>query len=175
MALLILDLDETLIFGTEEGLSTSADFEITRFQVYKRPFLDDFLRICAAHFDLAVWSTASEYYVISVTEKVFQDHCDLKFVWDYARCVYTLDDENGEYFFLKNLDRVAELGYPIEQILIVDDTPQKIRNHHENGIIVSPFYGDAGDLELQRLGEFLRKIKDSDDFRTVDKNGWRGE
>lgn len=173
MALLILDLDETLIFGTEAGLATPPDFEISRFQVYKRPFLDEFLRICAARFDLAVWSTASEHYVISVARQVFQDRYELKFIWDYARCIYTRDEENGEYFFLKNLDRVAELGYPLEQVLIVDDTPLKVRDHHENAILVAPFFGDAGDLELQRLGEFLQAIQDCDDLRTVVKDGWR--
>jgi hypothetical protein len=40
--LLVLDLDETLIFATETPLNRSADFLIDRFHVYKRPFVDEF-------------------------------------------------------------------------------------------------------------------------------------
>ncbi len=42
--LLILDLDETLIFGSEDRLHREADFRVGPFFLYKRPFLDQFLK-----------------------------------------------------------------------------------------------------------------------------------
>ncbi|MDQ4120460.1 MAG: hypothetical protein M3209_03335 [Acidobacteriota bacterium] len=37
--LLVLDLDETLIYATEEELERKADFRAGQYLVYKRPFL----------------------------------------------------------------------------------------------------------------------------------------
>jgi len=44
--LLILDLDETLIFATERPLTREADFRIGPYHVYRRPDLADFLDQC---------------------------------------------------------------------------------------------------------------------------------
>lgn len=41
--LLILDLDETLIFATEQDLGKASDFQFDRYSVFKRPHLDRFL------------------------------------------------------------------------------------------------------------------------------------
>lgn len=47
--LLILDLDETLIYASEAALDREPDFT-----VYRRPWLDEFLARCERNFDLAV-------------------------------------------------------------------------------------------------------------------------
>ncbi|MEO1172211.1 MAG: NIF family HAD-type phosphatase [Myxococcota bacterium] len=54
--LLVLDLDETLIHASESSLGHSADFEVSRFHVYRRPGLSEFLEQVGACFDLAVCS-----------------------------------------------------------------------------------------------------------------------
>ena len=41
--LLILDVDETLVFATEKELSRKADFIVFDYHVYKRPYLNQFL------------------------------------------------------------------------------------------------------------------------------------
>ena len=41
--LLILDIDETLVFATEGEIDHSSDFHFSKFSVRKRPFLDEFL------------------------------------------------------------------------------------------------------------------------------------
>ncbi len=172
MPLLILDLDETLIYGTEQELSRPADFSFSRFFIYKRPHLDLFLRTCAGLFDLAVWSTASEHYVVSAVSGIFPERFHLKFIWDYARCVYTPDPDTREFVFLKKLDRVVALGYKLEEILIVEDTPEKIRNDAENALLVAPFTGDPADDELLRLESFLRTLSHCTDFRRLEKETW---
>lgn len=57
--LLILDLDETLIYATEEPLVHPCDFEVAPCCVYRRPFLAEFVEAAFAWFDVAVWSSAS--------------------------------------------------------------------------------------------------------------------
>ena len=64
--LLILDLDETLIHATATKLSDDYAFQFFHYYVYKRPGLEAFLRSCAANFQLAVWSSASDDYVQQV-------------------------------------------------------------------------------------------------------------
>ena len=42
----LLDLDETLIYATEEKLGGESDFIVGQYFVYKRPFLNEFLEFC---------------------------------------------------------------------------------------------------------------------------------
>lgn len=61
--LLILDLDETLIYGVEEQLGRPADFMAGPFHIYRRPHLSNFLAGCLALFETALWTSASPVYV----------------------------------------------------------------------------------------------------------------
>jgi RNA polymerase II subunit A small phosphatase-like protein len=45
--LLILDIDETLIYATEASLPRQADFLVGQYHIYKRPFLNVFLKTVA--------------------------------------------------------------------------------------------------------------------------------
>src|SRR5689334_16338243 len=85
--LLILDLDETLIHATERPLERAADFSVYGYHVYRRPRLDAFLAECARHFELAVWSSASDDYVRAVVETIFPDPAALHFVWGRSKAV----------------------------------------------------------------------------------------
>jgi RNA polymerase II subunit A small phosphatase-like protein len=53
--LLILDLDETLIFGSEDELDRSCDFRVGPFFIYQRPSLHEFLTAVKQHHDLAIY------------------------------------------------------------------------------------------------------------------------
>jgi RNA polymerase II subunit A small phosphatase-like protein len=83
--LLILDLDETLVFASETALSRPADFVAFDYHVYKRPHLEKFLEIVREHFDLAVWSSASDLYVEVVVQNIFPQDIKLHFVWGRSR------------------------------------------------------------------------------------------
>src|SRR4051812_24610807 len=69
--LLILDVDETLVYADETPLARAADFRVGPFHVYGRPFLREFVAAVSEWFDLAVWSSASASYVNGVAEHVF--------------------------------------------------------------------------------------------------------
>lgn len=60
--LLILDLDETLVFAAERRLMRDADFRVGPYHVYRRPGLADFLDRCYQRFEVAVWTSSSPLY-----------------------------------------------------------------------------------------------------------------
>jgi len=60
--LLILDLDETLLYGTELRLDRDPDLIASGYFVYFRPGLANFIRHVAALYRLAVWTSASRAY-----------------------------------------------------------------------------------------------------------------
>src|SRR5262245_23311310 len=173
--LLILDLDETLIYATEEPLQRSPDFVIGPYAVYQRPYLSEFLTSCSACFHLAVWSTASDDYVRPVVERIMPLGIEPAFVWGRSRCVRRYDPEQFEEYPLKDLKKVKRLGYRLERVLIADDTPRKVHRHYGNAVYVPPFFGDPEDETLPRLARFLISLRDVANVRTLEKRGWSGD
>ena len=70
--LVVLDLDETLIFGTRNMLDRPPDFVVSPYQIYKRPHLDIFLDYCFSEFLVGVWTSSSPQYATLVTEGIFK-------------------------------------------------------------------------------------------------------
>ena len=89
--LLILDLDETLVHTVEidkpQPVGITPDYVVgsCRHQVYRRPFLDQFLTIVGQYYDLAVWSSAGSLYVEPTVELIFADFPAPLFVWSSDR------------------------------------------------------------------------------------------
>ena len=131
---LILDLDETLIHASKVKLESECDFEVFNYKVYKRPFLSDFINSVGEKFDLAIWSTANEEYALQIVDKIIPEDINLIFVWGRKRAIIKRNFiENSlnlpEFDYIKRLKKVKRLGYPIERILMVDDTPAKCREN----------------------------------------------
>ena len=180
--LLILDLDETLVHACDQALERPADYRLFGYHVYRRPHLDDFIVSCGANFDLAVWSSADDEYVHAIVDLIFPDPGKLEFVWGRSRATLPriISDEEGfsDYYsghmqYIKPLDKVARLGWSLERMLIVDDTPRKSRRNYGNAIYPSPFEGDPDDVELPLLARYLRTLKDTDNVRRFEKRMWR--
>lgn len=171
--LLILDVDETLIYATEKPLDREPDFAVGPYSVYRRPGLTEFLATCLRNFDVAVWSSSGTDYLAAVVEAILPEESSLAFVWNRTRCVQCYDPERLETYFVKDLKKVKRLGFDLKRILVVDDTPQKAERNYGNAIYVPPFYGDPNDNELSRLGPFLTMLAGIPDVRTIEKRGWR--
>ncbi len=71
--LLILDLDETLIFATRESIGKQPDFGVLDYFVHKRPYLDRFLNQIFDLFKVAVWSSAGVGYAGQFVPRIFPD------------------------------------------------------------------------------------------------------
>jgi len=174
--LLILDLDETLIYGAEQELDRPSDFCVGQFLIYKRPHLDTFLYAVHALFDLAIWSSASHDYVTGIASRLGKKHgIDWLFVWSRNNCIKRMDMELFETNYLKDLKKTKRFGYPKERILIVDDTRKKVSRNYGNAIYPIPFEGDSNDDELKHLKNYLVRISSQSNFRKIEKRRWRSE
>ena len=171
--LLILDLDETLIHATEGTLDREPDFEIGPYSVYKRPGLEDFLTLVSEHFQLAVWTSSTRLYAEPVVSRIFPSEIELKFVWSRERCTMRFDPELHEYEWAKNLSKLKRLGYRLDQVLMLDDTPAKLTKHYGNLVRVKPFLGALDDRELLHLKDYLPTLRDAPNVRKVEKRFWR--
>ena len=174
--LLILDLDETLVYATANPLpERPADFRAGFYHVYKRPYVDAFLAACFAHFTVAVWTSATPLYAQDIVMQLFwQSEEELLFTWASNKCSRGYDAETQEIYPRKPIKKVRRrFGFPLASIIAVDDTPQKWEQGYGNLVRVSPFTGDAGDDELPRLSTYLQTLRDVENVRTVEKRNWQ--
>lgn len=171
--LLILDLDETLIYATKTGLDRDADFQVGPYRVYRRPGLGQFLAEVSAHYELAVWTSSSPNYAAAVRSAIFSDALPLAFCWASDRCTYRRDLDTDSWVQAKKLVKLKRLGYRLERILVVDDSPEKHRGNYGNLVRVKPFEGDSDDGELLQLLPYLRVLHAEPDFRRIEKRFWR--
>jgi TFIIF-interacting CTD phosphatase-like protein len=170
--LLILDLDETLIHASETRLtSVEHDFVYAGYFVYKRPGLDEFLDSIKDAFRIAVWSSASDDYVISIASNIFKDSIEPEFIWGRSKCTFKRDLELDTYYFAKQLKKLKRKGYELERILIIDDTAEKVKDNFGNAIYIKEFTGTP-DNELNKLSIYLQKLKSTNNVRIIEKRGW---
>ena len=174
--LLVLDLDETLVYATMAALSDHIeDFRVGPYFVYKRPGLDNFLSFCRDHFLVAVWTASSDDYASGIISSIFPDDYDLEFVWSRERCVRRFNDREYNIDWIKELKKVKKKGYLLDRVIMVDDTPAKLARNYGNLIRVKPFEGDSKDNELQLLEEYLLALKKVKNICNVEKRGWRNK
>jgi hypothetical protein len=83
--LLILDLDETLIYPSLRPLGHREDFFCEPYYIYTRPFFDQFLDTCRQSYNLAVWTRSDDDYARCVKEHIF-DHVQLEIYWTRSQC-----------------------------------------------------------------------------------------
>jgi len=168
-----LDLDETLISASEKEKAGGCDFEIPGYFVRKRPYIDAFLERVREWFDLAVWTSGTDAYADAIVAKVFPPGAEFQFVWGRSRCVIRYDEELHRHFFLKDLKKVKRLGFDLNRVLIIDDSPGTVSRNYGNHLCLRPFRGENGDRELLDVLPFLQWLKDQDDFRSIEKRAWR--
>lgn len=181
--LVILDIDETLVYATKNRLDIEHDFELGDYFVYKRPHLDEFLDYLERNFRFAIWSSATDNFVDEMTQKL-----ELKekaiFCWARSKATFkrpsTFDSDGNlnidsidHHFFVKRLKKVKKLGFDLERILIIDDTPHKSQENYGNAIYISEFKGDKDDNELLELTEYLTTLKQVDNVRQIEKRNWK--
>jgi carboxy-terminal domain RNA polymerase II polypeptide A small phosphatase len=171
--LLILDLDETLIHATEKELQFSYDFKFDKYYVHKRPYLEKFLIDISKHFSIGIWSSADDNYVTEIVKSIKPENVELEIIWGRSRCSIKRDYDLDTYIFEKRLDKLKKKGFRLEQIIIVDDTPEKSRTNYGNAIYIQEFSGNTIDEELKHLHDYLLTLKNVENIRTIEKRGWR--
>ena len=174
--LLILDLDETLIFGTEESLPDQDPItKVGPYFIHARPHVREFIDSVKRDFRLAVWTAASASYAEKVTAALFDSNTPLEFTFTDERCTKRINLESSEVTAIKDLKKVKRSrGEDLAQVLVVDDRPEGLSRNYGNLIKVRPFNGDVSDSELLKLARYLKDLADQeiDDFRRLEKRGW---
>lgn len=172
--LLILDVDETLLHSVLEPLSRPCDFRVGDFFVYLRPNVHSFISAMSEVYRLACWSSATRDYLDAICGELASAFASpLLFVWDRTKCIRRFNSLEQEPYFLKDLSKVKRKGFDLCRVLILEDEPNKVQRNFGNAVYVKPFMGDESDDELPRLAQYLISIKDTPDFRRIEKRFWR--
>lgn len=137
--LLVLDLDHTLLDFTSKASDVTAE-------QMKRPYLDQFLTICYAHYDLAIWSQTSWRWL---EIKLFE--LGLATSESYKLC-FCLDKTtmfraaNKEYvkplalIFTKN---PKGINWGLHNTLHIDDLSRNFALNPKSGITIAPYHRAA--------------------------------
>jgi NLI interacting factor-like phosphatase len=173
MKLLICDLDETLIHTSETELAYKADFYFDNYFVYYRPWLFEFLNLISIDFKIGIWSSASDDYVQEITKQIFPAELKPIFVYGRSKCVIRRDLENDKYIYEKRIEKLKTLGFSKEEILIIDDSKEKLRTNYGNAIYVNEFLGNKDDNELEKVYKYIQIIKNEKNYREIEKRFWR--
>lgn len=153
--LIVFDLDETLVHATATPLPYPHSFKIASYFVYVRPYASELIQLCAGRFDIAVWSSSSALYVEAVTRELFGNAVPLKFAWSVSKCVQKVDPISNGYIYVKDLRKVMKHGYTPNQILMLDDSPEKLQRQPSRHLQVSPFTGQPDDTALLAIIDIL--------------------
>jgi len=161
---LALDLDETLVHSSTDPPADRVDMvfpitfnhEVHNVYVRKRPHLEEFLEICARHFEVVVFTASQMIYADVLLDKLdphkrifshrlFRDACLLV---------------QGNY--IKDLH---VLGRDLARTVLVDNSPHAFGYQIDNGIPIESWYDDQEDTELLKLVGFLNRVFAEDDVR----------
>jgi carboxy-terminal domain RNA polymerase II polypeptide A small phosphatase len=180
MKLLVLDLDETLIYATYDStelLDIAPDFWVgPSIRVFKRPGVHEFLDYALNNFRVSVWTAAGGDYALTVINNLFgSSESKLEFIFTSERCSWGYNTELMQRQPVKNLKKVKAIGHDLAEILHIDNTPFTFSLNYGNGIQVKDFTGHQEDTELRDLTKYLELIKDVPDVRPVDKRAWRSK
>jgi len=150
--LIILDIDETLIHSTYEKLNRKPDIYYKNRGVYLRPGLSKFIQFCFDNFDVAIWTSAKAEYAKYVLKRTVENFSNFKFILTRANCdkEYVSNGFFKEIRYIKDLRKIED--YKLENILMIDDTPQNVIPI-DNVISINEYRGefvDKGLTELQK-------------------------
>ena len=149
--LLVLDLDETLMFASLFRLPSVPDFRLGLAEAVRRPGLDVFLDRCFSLFRVAVWTSATTEYAAEALAHLLPAHTELAFVWSREQCHRETDPVGGDDYWVKDAGRLAEQGYALDSLLVLDDEPRGWAAHRDHVLPIPKFRGDPADTVLTSL------------------------
>eukprot|EP00123_Amoebidium_parasiticum_P014719 comp22612_c0_seq1/m.34716 comp22612_c0_seq1/g.34716 ORF comp22612_c0_seq1/g.34716 comp22612_c0_seq1/m.34716 type:complete len:241 (-) comp22612_c0_seq1:191-913(-) len=164
---LVLDLDETLVHSSSVALGPHHDlcFEIyidrrvTQFYVYKRPFVDVFLREASVWYDVVVFTASVKEYAGPVIDALDSPGPQGRLI----QRRYYRESCNGPNF-AKDLSIVdTNLG----GVIIVDNSPMAYSTFPDNAIPIETWICNKDDTQLRDLLPFLRALHSVDDVRSI--------
>jgi RNA polymerase II subunit A small phosphatase-like protein len=156
--LIVFDLDETLVHATEVPLPYAHTFQVGPYLVYVRPFASELIKFCASRFEVAVWSSSSERYVETVTAELFGTTFPVAFSWAVSKCVQKVDPRSNGYVYIKDLRKAIKHGYAADEIIMIDDSPEKLQRQPTRHLCLPAFTGDPLDTDLLGVIERIKAM-----------------
>ncbi|XP_074316312.1 uncharacterized protein LOC141652630 [Silene latifolia] len=156
--------------------------------VYKRPFLEKFMKFCLERFQVGIWSSAQVQNTDGVVESVLQEfESRFLFVWDQDCCSdygYKLPGKKRKPMFFKELTKlwsslaknsVLNRRFYESNTLLIDNEPYKaLLNPPNTGIFLETYdVKDATDnaLDLKNeLVQFLDGLAEASDVPSYVKS-----
>lgn len=167
---LVLDLDETLVHSSfrlvpnvDFVIPVTVDSTVHSVYVAKRPYVDQFLKDMAEHYELVVYTASLNKYADPLLD-LLDPHRVIAHRLFREHCVYY------EGHYVKDL---RLLNRPLSKTIIVDNSPNSYLFHPENAIDCTSFIDDRRDEELLIIADFLKGVKHVEDVRHF-CNIWRG-
>ncbi|KAF7818728.1 putative C-terminal domain small phosphatase [Senna tora] len=187
--LLVLSLNGLLVHrvfrGESEGIPKNrlADFRYGNYLVFKRPFIQEFIKFCLESFQVGIWSSAMEHNVDEVLDYATgPQRSKLLFVWDQSQCTdsgfKSLEKKTKPLFFkeLKRVWRDVKKGGPYSEAntLFIDDEPYKaLLNPPNTGIFPEPYNAEDKDDNFLdpkgELGSYLKGLAEANDVQSYVK------
>ena len=161
---LVLDLDETLVHSSFKVIPQS-DFvvpveienSVHNVHVIKRPGVDEFMRKMGEIYEVVVFTASLSKYADPVL-----DMLDIHHVVKHRLFRESCYNHKGNY--VKDL---SQLGRPIADTIIIDNSPASYVFHPNNAVPVSSWFNDPHDTELTDLAAFLTDIANVPDVRGI--------
>lgn len=162
--LLVLDLDETLIYARSSP-TDYYDFTIDTggsiYYVQKRPYLDVFLRYAAEYFDIAFWTAATRYYAEEILRRILHVSIEPKFLFTREETSFIYKRPVKDLYYVWS----SWSHYDETNTLVLDDNSHTYRYNVANALRIRSFQGDVRDNELIHLLHVLEEISKSNDVR----------
>ncbi|PKI84354.1 protein-serine/threonine phosphatase [Malassezia vespertilionis] len=161
---LVLDLDETLVHSSFK-MVPNADFIVPveidgvthNVYVIKRPGVDEFMRLMGQIYEVVIFTASLNKYADPVI-----DILDMHKVVRHRLFRESCHNHHGNY--VKDL---SQLGRPLHDTIILDNSPASYIFHPTNAVPVSSWFNDPHDTELTDLCPFLDDLTSVDDVRIV--------
>jgi len=161
---LVLDLDETLVHSSFKPIPqpdfivpVEIEFHWHHFHVLKRPGVDDFLKKMGEIYEIVVFTASLSKYADPVLDKL-----DTHQVVAHRLFRENCFSHKGNY--VKDL---SQLGRPIADTIILDNSPASYIFHPHNAVPVSSWFNDPHDVELTDLIPFLADLTSVPDVRGI--------
>lgn len=171
MLTIAIDLDETLVCVTQKPLHSAPGAVCDHGHIYLRPHALELLTSLATTTSVGIWSSASQPYVDRVLSASGLGTINLSFVWSANECSF-VDYGTGQYYARKDTNRLREI-FKTDAVLLVDNSPEKIAGHGNDGIVAAPFHGDDDDTELLTVHRFIEHLQKAQTNQTFSKFKWR--
>ncbi|KIM83381.1 hypothetical protein PILCRDRAFT_69634 [Piloderma croceum F 1598] len=161
---LVLDLDETLVHSSFKSIQ-QADYVVPveieyhwhNVYVIKRPGVDNFLKKMGEIYEVVVFTASLSKYADPVLDKL-----DIHNVVAHRLFRESCYNHKGNY--VKDL---SQLGRPIGDTIILDNSPASYIFHPNNAVPVSSWFNDPHDTELTDLCPFLFDLANVDDVQGI--------